>query len=48
MATKQKNLPDTGIGIHLNSGKKLVLFNDDVNTFDYVIETLVIMLLRHW
>lgn len=25
----------------VTSEKKLVLFNDDVNTFDYVIETLV-------
>ena len=41
MTTKQKDLPDTGTSTHTDSGKKLVLFNDDVNTFDYVIETLV-------
>lgn len=41
MVTKQKKLPDTGAGTQSDSGKKLVLFNDDVNTFDYVIETLV-------
>ena len=41
MTTKQKKLPDTGTGTHLDSGKKLVLFNDDINTFDFVIETLI-------
>ena len=25
----------------ISSGKELILFNDDVNTFDWVIETLV-------
>lgn len=41
MATKEKKLPGTGTDTSLDTGKKLVLFNDDVNTFDFVIETLI-------
>ncbi len=41
MTTKEKKLPDAGTDIREDSGKKLILFNDDVNTFDFVIETLI-------
>ncbi len=41
MATKQKNLPETNTGTGLDSLKKLILYNDDFNTFDFVIDTLV-------
>ncbi len=41
MTTKEKKLPDSGIDTRGDSGKKLILFNDDINTFDFVIETLI-------
>ncbi len=41
MTTKQKKRPESNEGTSLDAGKKLVLFNDDVNTFDFVIETLI-------
>ncbi|VAW30221.1 hypothetical protein MNBD_BACTEROID07-1098 [hydrothermal vent metagenome] len=41
MTTKEKKLPDTGTDTQENSGKKLILFNDDINTFDFVIEALI-------
>jgi ATP-dependent Clp protease adaptor protein ClpS len=41
MTIKEKKLPDSETGSGLDSGKKLVLFNDNVHTFDFVIETLV-------
>ncbi len=41
MTTKEKKLPDTGTDTRKDSGKKLILFNDDINTFDFVIETLI-------
>ncbi len=41
MATKQKKLPESDTGTSLKGGNKLVLYNDDVNTFDFVIETLI-------
>ena len=41
MTTKEKKLPDIGTDTRKNSGKKLILFNDDINTFDFVIETLI-------
>ncbi len=41
MTTKEKKLPDSGTDLQGNVGRKLILFNDDVNTFDFVIETLI-------
>jgi ATP-dependent Clp protease adaptor protein ClpS len=41
MTTKEKKLPDAGTETRENFGKKLILFNDDINTFDFVIETLI-------
>ncbi len=41
MATQEKKLPDILEVIKDEELKKLVLWNDDVNTFDYVVETLV-------
>ncbi len=41
MTTKEKKLPDAGTDTRKNSGKKLILFNDDINTFDFVIEALI-------
>ncbi len=41
MRTKEKKLPDAGTDTREDSGKKLILFNDDINTFDFVIETLI-------
>jgi len=41
MTTKEKKLPDAGTEIREDSGKKLIIFNDDINTFDFVIETLI-------
>ncbi len=41
MTTKQKKLQDTSVETNLGSSKKLVLFNDNVNTFEFVIKTLM-------
>ncbi len=41
MTTKEKKLPGTGTDTWEDSRKKLILFNDDINTFDFVIETLI-------
>lgn len=41
MNTKEKKVPQTDNVESLKDIKKLILFNDDVNTFDYVITTLV-------
>ncbi len=41
MTTKEKKLPVTGKEMLEDSGKRLILFNDDINTFDFVIETLI-------
>jgi len=41
MTTKEKKLPDAGTDTRKDSGKKLILFNDDINTFDFVIEALI-------
>lgn len=41
MANKEKRSPDA-VTIEKESDiKTLILFNDDVNTFDFVIETLI-------
>ena len=41
MTTKEKKLPGGETNMQETSGKKLILFNDDINTFDFVIETLI-------
>ncbi len=41
MTTKEKKLPATGTDTVEDSGRKLILFNDNINTFDFVIETLI-------
>ena len=41
MTIKEKKLPDAGTDTRKDSGRKLILFNDDINTFDFVIETLI-------
>ncbi len=41
MTIKEKKLPDVSTDTRKDSGKRLILFNDDVNTFDFVIETLI-------
>lgn len=41
MTTKEKKLSDTGTDTREDFGKRLILFNDDINTFDFVIETLI-------
>ncbi len=41
MSIKEKRKPNILIHEDLTSLKKLVLFNDDYNTFDYVIHTLM-------
>ncbi len=41
MTTKEKKLPGSAKDMREDSGKRLILFNDDLNTFDFVIETLI-------
>ncbi|MEC4114291.1 ATP-dependent Clp protease adaptor ClpS [Myroides pelagicus] len=41
MSTKEQILEKVDIAELLNGTSELVLHNDDVNTFDYVIETLI-------
>ncbi len=41
MAVKEKKNPGTNVVDSLKDQKKLILFNDDENTFDFVIKTLV-------
>jgi ATP-dependent Clp protease adaptor protein ClpS len=41
MTTKEKKLPGVGTDTQEGYGKRLILFNDDINTFDFVIETLI-------
>jgi ATP-dependent Clp protease adaptor protein ClpS len=41
MSVKEKKITGTESVESLKGIKKLILFNDDVNTFDYVISTLV-------
>jgi len=41
MTTKEKKLPDAGTDTREDYGKRLILFNDDTNSFDFVIETLI-------
>lgn len=41
MAIQEKKYPDVNDSIQDEDLKKLILWNDDVNSFDFVIETLV-------
>ncbi len=41
MTVKEKKIPKHHIDEEAVDIKKLILFNDDVNTFDFVIETLI-------
>lgn len=41
MSTKEKLLEKLGVLTDEQKNNEIVLFNDDVNTFDHVIETLV-------
>jgi ATP-dependent Clp protease adaptor protein ClpS len=41
MATIEKNQQDTSALEAIDINNEIVLFNDDVNTFDHVIETLI-------
>ena len=41
MSTKEKIKEELGTSVEEGNLNEIVLFNDDVNTFDHVIETLV-------
>jgi ATP-dependent Clp protease adaptor protein ClpS len=41
MATIEKTQQDTSVLEAVDINNEIVLFNDDVNTFDHVIETLI-------
>lgn len=41
MSTQEKSLEDLLILEEIDQQNEIVLFNDDVNTFDHVIETLI-------
>ncbi|OAB76212.1 ATP-dependent Clp protease adaptor ClpS [Cochleicola gelatinilyticus] len=41
MSTKEKELEEVLVEESLNNHNEIVLFNDEVNTFDHVINTLI-------
>lgn len=41
MSTKEKVLEEVLVEEQVANNNEIVLFNDDVNTFDHVIETLI-------
>lgn len=41
MSTKEKVLEDVLVEEQVSDNNEIVLYNDEVNTFDHVIETLV-------
>lgn len=41
MSTLEKTKEEIAIEELMTDSKKLILFNDDVNTFDHVIDTLI-------
>lgn len=41
MSTKEKVLEEILVDEAVSDSHKIILYNDDVNTFDYVIETLI-------
>jgi len=41
MSTKEKVLEEVLVDESVSSNNEIVLYNDDVNTFDHVIDTLI-------
>lgn len=41
MSTKEKQLEDLLLAEEIQKQNEIVLYNDDVNTFDHVIDTLI-------
>lgn len=41
MSTKEKVLEEVLVEEQVSNNNEIVLYNDDVNTFDHVIETLI-------
>ena len=41
MSTKEKVLEEVAVEEGVGSNNEIVLYNDDVNTFDHVIDTLI-------
>ncbi len=41
MSTKEKIQEETDVAVQENTEHQIVVFNDDVNTFDHVIDTLI-------
>ena len=41
MSTKEKTLEDVLLGVNTQRENEIILYNDEVNTFDHVIETLI-------
>ncbi|MCB4800152.1 ATP-dependent Clp protease adaptor ClpS [Neotamlana laminarinivorans] len=41
MSVKEKTLEDVLLQEEISTQNEIVLYNDDVNTFDHVIETLI-------
>ena len=41
MSTKEKIQEETDVATEENTEHQIVVFNDDVNTFDHVIDTLI-------
>lgn len=41
MSTKEKVLEEVLVNESVSSNNEIVLYNDDVNTFDHVIDTLI-------
>ncbi|RRJ90081.1 ATP-dependent Clp protease adaptor ClpS [Paenimyroides tangerinum] len=41
MSTKEEVLEEVSVEELLGNNNEIILFNDDVNTFDHVIETLI-------
>ncbi|RZJ65240.1 MAG: ATP-dependent Clp protease adaptor ClpS [Flavobacterium sp.] len=41
MSTKEKIQEDVAIADEVHNNNEIVLYNDDVNTFDHVIDTLI-------
>ncbi len=41
MSTKEKVLEDLLVEEQVSNNNEIVLYNDDVNTFDHVIDTLI-------
>ena len=48
LSTKEKTLEDVDILLAEDTPNEIVLYNDDVNTFDHVIETLVSVCDHTW